>query len=896
MKIIENGKNNIVIPQVSHESLKQNLLGKYEEECIIPSHFHSTSTPLPVPLRSPTPKTKANEDHSPSWTTEVPLPPTPTNIPIPKPSAQTRSPIVQAIEDLLQISSPMQEPKFKFVISKEAAEYNFNILQENKFNLEKLLNFGNPPSVTSYGSEFKPTSQLEELLKNHHRWPQMKQLLENGSDWDLEAIPESVREKDATAAIDRGNHKSAKANAKFLEEALSKEIIKGWELILPCEKVSEIPELVISPMGVATHIGVQSDGSFAPKPRVTHDLSFPGKHSDESINSRVMEESLQPCMFGHALLRIVHRIVHLRELFPEKTIWIRKEDAKSAYRRVHLNANTAFKTAVQLTIEDIAYILIALRLPFGGSPCPSEFCLISDIITDVINDLMADPSWDPKAIRSDYIHKIPPPSRLPSDIPFAPALPTSVPNLEGTRCSADVFIDDIITVGVDVNDNLERLKAGPCTVMHAIAQQNQEPSKIPRQDFIAEDKNDAEGAPEEVKIVLGWEVNSRELKIKLPKHKFIAWSTQLKSFFSRKTAGAKDLQSILGRLETVATMIPMMGHFLNNIRQTEIRATSSGKNQVLNKRTKEDFRLAEQFLIRARDGVNMNLITFRKPTLIYINDACEHGIGGFATHGRAWTWVLPLNLRGRAHINLLEFLAQIVSIWIDIIEGKTKPLDCLLGMGDNTASMGWLRRANFRELNESDKEWYAKQQAARQLATLVLQTNTVLYRQWFRGADNDLADSLSRDSMYLPHRSHKLFLSQTLPSQIPNNFHIAPPPKEILSFISSILLLLPVQQQRLVAPKPSELLRSKTGLISSQGWKFNPCFSKISQNSNKIYSCRHSHKPHERPPSLKEIEENWWKAQSVPPSRMWHRPSGQTTGRTPDWTVMGSSASSSKNN
>ena len=88
----------------------------------------------------------------------------------------------------------------------------------------------------------------------------------------------------------------------------------------------------------------------------------------------------------------------------------------------------------------------------------------------------------------------------------------------------------------------------------------------------------------------------------------------------------------------------------------------------------------------------MNLITFRSPNKIYINDAPEHGLGGFATHGCAWVYVIPIPLRGRAHINLLEFSAQVISIWIVIEEKITQPLDFLLGMGDNTASMGWLRR------------------------------------------------------------------------------------------------------------------------------------------------------------------------------------------------------------
>ena len=36
-------------------------------------------------------------------------------------------------------------------------------------------------------------------------------------------------------------------------------------------------------------------------------------------------------------------------------------------------------------------------------------------------------------------------------------------------CKADVFIDNIITVGVDKGDNLQIILSGPCTIMHALS-------------------------------------------------------------------------------------------------------------------------------------------------------------------------------------------------------------------------------------------------------------------------------------------------------------------------------------------------------------------------------------------------------------------------------------------
>ena len=159
----------------------------------------------------------------------------------------------------------------------------------------------------------------------------------------------------------------------------------------------------------------------------------------------------------------------------------------------------------------------------------------------------------------------------------------------------------------------------------------------------------------------------------------------------------KELASILGRLENVAQVLTTLGHFLSNIRHIQIIAAQRKHNVKLNVRTRKDLELAKTFIGKANQGISMNLLTFRRPDIVYICDDAEYGLGGFASHGRAWTYIIPQNLRNRAHINVLEYLAQIIAIWIDILEGKTKQEDCVLAMGDNTSAMGWLRRSNFRQ-------------------------------------------------------------------------------------------------------------------------------------------------------------------------------------------------------
>ena len=110
------------------------------------------------------------------------------------------------------------------------------------------------------------------------------------------------------------------------------------------------------------------------------------------------------------------------------------------------------------------YILVSLRLPFGGSPCPLDFCLISDIITDTINDLLACPEWDPTKIHSSYIENIPKPRPLSESVPYAEARSLTVTLAQEPSAKADVFVDDIMSIAVDVGDNLTRLATAPCTV------------------------------------------------------------------------------------------------------------------------------------------------------------------------------------------------------------------------------------------------------------------------------------------------------------------------------------------------------------------------------------------------------------------------------------------------
>jgi hypothetical protein len=77
--------------------------------------------------------------------------------------------------------------------------------------------------------------------------------------------------------------------------------------------------------------------------------------------------------------------------------------------------------------------------------------------------------------------------------------------------------------------------------------------------------------------------------------------------------------------------------------------------------------MKECFLVRARDGVNMNQIAYRHPTHIYQSDSCPAGLGGYSHEGFAWHSYLDNDVKFRALNNLLEHLASIISPWINIL-------------------------------------------------------------------------------------------------------------------------------------------------------------------------------------------------------------------------------------
>ncbi len=275
------------------------------------------------------------------------------------------------------------------------------------------------------------------------------------------------------------------------------------------------------------------------------------------------------------------------------------------------------------------------------------------------------------------------------------------------------------------------------------------------------------------------------------------------------------------------------------------------------------------------------------PTHIGQSDACEHGIGRFsATTAIAWRWEIPVHLQWRATLNALEYMAGYVQLCMDISVGSAPCKSCFLSQTDSTSAAAWLRKSNFNDLDPLHLE------IARATATLMIDHNSCLYSQWFKRAENEVADSLSHDH-YLSDNNIVSLLLSNIPSQVPKDFRICPLPPNVKSKITSWLLSLPTSMQSPTEPLHSKLTIGGTGSTTLKPLSLTMTHSSpTSPEATSIESLPALELPSD-PMTCKTM---WVHQQrlhqylklSVPPSTLWHKPSRLMISPAQSMTMMAS--------
>jgi len=213
-----------------------------------------------------------------------------------------------------------------------------------------------------------------------------------------------------------------------------------------------------------------------------------------------------------------------------------KSDYKAAYRRVHLHGDTAKKCSIMYK----EFGLPSLRLTSGGSPCPNEFCTISELCTKLANDILHCPNWDPKILRSPHSHLLSKPKILDDSIPLGQAKELDVEIPPDNWGHIDDFIDDGISIVPDMGENRDRAAAAMLLAIHTICRLLDPNETILREDCLSLAKLAEEGTLAEELVVLGWQLNTRSLKIALPAKMSKLWLADLKSILKAKKVMYKN--------------------------------------------------------------------------------------------------------------------------------------------------------------------------------------------------------------------------------------------------------------------------------------------------------------------------------------------------------------------
>jgi hypothetical protein len=125
----------------------------------------------------------------------------------------------------------------------------------------------------------------------------MKQVLTHGSKWPLQPLDVNDRIKDVEEALVFGNHKGAVKQQDLLVKLVTDDVIRGFALPLPLDKIARIPGVLLAPLNIQAQNTINERGKIIPKNQLTHDQSWKWQMGT-SVNSRLDTDELMPCYFG----------------------------------------------------------------------------------------------------------------------------------------------------------------------------------------------------------------------------------------------------------------------------------------------------------------------------------------------------------------------------------------------------------------------------------------------------------------------------------------------------------------------------------------------------------------------------------------------------------------------
>jgi hypothetical protein len=140
---------------------------------------------------------------------------------------------------------------------------------------------------------------------------------------------------------------------------------------------------------------------------------------------------------------------------------------------------------------------------------------------------------------------------------------------------------------------------------------------------------------------------------------------------STSKTSKKALKLTIRQMGHVGFIIPWFYHFLSCL-QSLLTRSRNRRSIAINSKCIKDLELMQSILKKAKEGIHMNLLTFRSPGRIYYSDSFPAGLGGYSNQRHAWHFKVMDNLQFRVTNNLLKLLAAMIIPWIKYYQRQTQ--------------------------------------------------------------------------------------------------------------------------------------------------------------------------------------------------------------------------------
>ena len=135
-----------------------------------------------------------------------------------------------------------------------------------------------------------------------------------------------------------------------------------------------------------------------------------------------------------------------------------------------------------------------------------------------------------------------------------------------TEASMYGFIDDIITITVYDDHWIDRAKSAALLVIHTLFQPLQSSEPLKQDNPLSWRKQAGEGQLVDQNTCLGLDINTQSLRLSLSEEKQTAWKNDIKEALAFTKIKTDTPESLIGKLNNAAHVIPPAQYFLNWLR------------------------------------------------------------------------------------------------------------------------------------------------------------------------------------------------------------------------------------------------------------------------------------------------------------------------------------------